>query len=170
MTSVGSGQQRTISHILLASTLVALRTQQKVHDRIWSNCFLGGIGYTFILIRPTVEAQLTAPADARAPPSYSKPLKTHTKIGRNSSERTLRNTEHSPRIFLRRLPSPPAPEIGPRWPATAPSASRASGGNATRSPPPASVSRSYMYTSASEPGGEPKVGAGENGLIRTCYY
>ena len=39
------------------------------------------------------------------------------KMGLNSSERTLRNTENSPKCFLIRLPSPPAPEIVPRWPA-----------------------------------------------------
>jgi len=37
-------------------------------------------------------------------------------MGLNSSDRTLRNTENSPKFFLIRLLSPPAPEIVPRWP------------------------------------------------------
>ena len=39
-------------------------------------------------------------------------------MGRESSERTLRTTENSPESFLIRLPSPPAPETVPRWPAS----------------------------------------------------
>ena len=38
------------------------------------------------------------------------------KIGRESSERTLQNTENSPKFFFIRLLGPPAPEIATRWP------------------------------------------------------
>ena len=41
-------------------------------------------------------------------------------MSRNRSERTLQNTENSPKVFLGKAPYvPPAPEIVPRWPATA---------------------------------------------------